>query len=47
MLRLGLEVSTWAPGTIAIMMMATIEVIVATEEVSVENCGKPASTRRS
>jgi hypothetical protein len=47
MLRLGLEVSTWAPGTIAIMMIAAIKVIATTEEDGVGNCGKRASTRKS
>jgi hypothetical protein len=45
MLRSGLEVSTSGPGTIATMMMATIEVI-ATEGRGVESCDKPVSTRK-
>jgi hypothetical protein len=46
MLRSGLEVSTAGPGTVATMMMATIDVI-ATEGRGVESCDKPVSTRKS
>jgi hypothetical protein len=41
---LGLEVSTWDPGTIATMTMGTIEAIVMAAD-GAESCGKPASTR--